>query len=726
MLKLIKALLFIAIVAVLLTSCGEAEVSDPHSMLDETGENYPVYGGNRAGNRYSPLTQINLENVNQLEVAWMYQVRDTLESGGRAPEIQCQPIVVNEILYGTDPDLALFAVNAATGEEIWKFTPDIAGSRSRGVTYWEKGDDKRILHSVDANLYALNATTGELIPTFGNNGVVDLRSGLQEGIEKDLSKARIRATSPGVIHKDLFIVGSAVAESAQGAPGHIRAFNVITGELAWVFRTIPQPGEVGYETWPDEAYKTHGGANSWSGLVVDSKRQFVIFGTGSPTNDYYGGSRAGQNLFANCVVALDANTGKMKWYYQTTAHDLWDRDLPTQPNLATIQRNGKSIDVVAQATKDGYVFVLDRDTGESIYPVEELPVPTAGLPGEQPWPTQKFPTIPAAFSRQVYTVDDISDISPESYAHTKQIYERYRTDHKFATPSLEGTLLFGYSGGAEWGGNAIDPDGILYQPGNDNPWTLEMVENIQYRDTGEAPLSGRRLYLLNCAACHAENQKGNSGFPDISTLKEHMPREKLSSLIANGSGIMPSFQHLAVRDRNAIMDYLLGEEKVALNEHNEPINAQPEEESNEFGFRPAYVIKSWTKIFDQDGYPGIKPPWGTLNAIDLNTGEYLWRIPFGEFPELKEKGVPVTGTEIYGGPLVTGSGLIFLAGTRDEKIRAVNKKTGEIVWEFQLPAAGHATPITYEVNGKQYIVIAAGGSRGLKPGNHYIAFALPN
>lgn len=725
-----KKVFFLFFITICAISCSQS-TSDVSRY--ETGKDFPVYGGNKAGNRYSPLDQINLDNVKDLEVAWMYKARENMPDSTqrRVRGIQCQPIVIDGVLYCTTPELELFALNAATGEELWKFTPPIESYRSRGVTYWEDGEDKRIFYTVEDNLFGVNATTGELIPGFGNQGVVDLREGLAQGLDKDVSQLRVRATSPGIIFEDIYIIGSTVSESGDAAPGSIRAFNVRTGELEWVFKTIPHPGEPGYETWPPNAYQEVGGANSWAGMVLDEQKGVVFFGTGSPSSDFYGGNREGKNLFANSVVALNARDGSLKWYYQTIHHDLWDRDIPLQPNLTTIEHNGDSLQVVVQATKDGLVYVLDSETGESIFPVEERPVPTEALPGEKPWVTQKYPSRPQPFSRQVYTEDDISNISPEAYEYTKEIYERYRTDHKFAPPSKEGTLLFGYSGGAEWGGNAIDPQGVLYQNSNDNPWILEMVENVTIADMKDSNLSGKELYGMTCAACHGANGKGNgTDFPDISDLGSQYSREQVANIITNGTGRMPSFRYLRPEDRSAILDFLMEQEsannQIAVAAHDEPVEGLETDSENTFGFQPAYIRKAWTKLFDEQGYPGVKPPWGTLNAIDLSTGEYLWRVPLGEYPELTEKGIPVTGTESYGGPVVTASGLIFIAGTLDERIRAFDKNTGEVVWEYQLPAGGFATPATYEVDGKQYVVIAAGGARGQKAGQYYVAFALPD
>jgi quinoprotein glucose dehydrogenase len=691
---------------------------------------WPNYGGNKAGNRYSPLDQINLSNVTSLEVAWMYDASEKPDPANpgrqRSRAIQCQPIVVHGILYGTTPELKLFAIKASTGEQLWKFepSPDDRLNSNRGVVYWENGNDKRIFYTVGSSLYAINAQTGEIVKSFGKDGRADLHQGLSTNLDHDVSKLSVNATSPGIVYKNTFIIGSSVSEGGDAAPGHIRAFDTVTGKLKWVFHTIPQPGEFGYDTWPKNAYKRIGAVNNWSGMSVDEKRGAVYFGTGSPASDFYGGEREGANLFANCIMALDAESGKMKWYYQTIHHDLWDRDHPSPPNLATITFNGKKRDVVVQGTKDGVVYVLDRDKGTSLFPVEERPVPTHGLPGEHPYPTQKYPLKPAPLSRQIYTENDITDISPEAHAFVKERFLKIKTDNKFAPPSTTGTLLFGYSGGAEWGGNAIDDEGIFYQNANDEPWELFMMEAKQ--KASEAPrTAGHSLYMINCSACHGQDRKGSGPeLPALVDIGKKLRPEAIKSLLRTGSGRMPSFQHLSDKEQEAIIGFLLNtetEQKVA--QQPEGKSSVPTENEG-FPLKPAYVTKVWQRFTDQDGYPGIKPPWGTLNAIDLKTGEYLWRVPLGEYPELTKKGIPITGTDSYGGPLVTAGGLVFIAGTKDEKIRAFDKKTGKTVWEYQLPAGGFATPITYQVGGKQYVVIAAGGGRGQKVGGNYIAFAL--
>lgn len=698
-----------------------------------TGKDWPRYGGNNAGNRYSPLDQINIENVKNLKVAWLYDASEPVDTSYQGPQrvkqIQTQPIVVHGILYGLTPELKLFALKAETGEQLWKFEPEKDKEQgfntNRGVMYWERGDDKRVLYTVGSFLFAVNARTGEIIKSFGNSGKVSLHEGLQEGLDNDVSTLSVSASTPGVIYKNTLVIGSAVSESGDAAPGYIRAFDVISGKIKWVFRTIPHPGEFGYDTWPENAYQEIGGVNSWSGMVLDDKRGVVYMGTGSPSSDFYGGNRKGKNLFANCIIALDAETGKLKWYYQTIHHDLWDRDHPTPPNLTTVNHNGKMVDVVVQATKDGLVYVLNRDDGTSLFPVEERFVPTNGLPGEHVWPTQKFPLKPLPFSRQIFTEDDISNISPESHTFVKEQYLKYQSDNKFIPPSVGGTILFGYSGGAEWGGNSIDPNGILYQNSNDDPWILQMIDTATVNKQVASVSKGNAIYIQNCAVCHGQDRRGNgTQFPSLINISARLSSNEISSVIKSGSGRMPAFQQISDENRAAIVDFLLNP-RVSRNVIEHGAESEKEEiEKRSFGFKPAYVTKVWRKLTDQDGYPGVKPPWGTLNALDLNTGEYLWRVPLGEFPELTAKGIPITGTESYGGPISTAGGLVFIAATRDERIRAFNKKTGKVLWEFQLPAGGFATPVTYEVDGKQFVVIAAGGARGQKPGGNYVAFSL--
>lgn len=730
-------ILFASMSHILVGGCvdGNKRYHASSNFQMETGKDWPVYGGSRSGNRYSPLIQITKENVGGLNVAWTYDARDRTVGrvASRPKSIQCQPIVKDGILYGTTPELQLFALRGDTGEELWRFKPtrdprEYNISAGRGIAYWENGDDRRILYTSGTYLYAVDVKTGRSIPDFGEEGRVDLHLGLEDGLNQDMSKVSINATSPGVIYNDIFIIGSSVSEKGDSAPGSIRAFDVLTGKLIWVFHTIPHPGEEGYDTWPKDAYKEHGGVNSWGGMSLDAERGMVFFGTGSPSSDFYGGNRKGKNLFANCVVALDAKTGELEWYFQTIRHDLWDRDLPCAPNLTTITVDGERRDVVVQAGKDGLIYVLDREKGTSIFPVEERKVPIGdGLPGEQPYPYQIFPLKPEPLSHQFFREDMITDLSPASHAYVQAMVDKYQIGNKFSLPSERGTLMFGYSGGAEWGGNATDLDGVLYQNANNEPWILEMEDVESRKKKMQSVQSGADIYKINCAMCHGNDKRGTSEFPSLVNIGDRLAVQDIESILESGMGRMPAFGHMSKKNRKAVTAFLMDWPTGMHPEKASGPNTRETEGNKEgpaFGYEPRYVPKVWKKLKDQNGYPGIKPPWGTLNAIDLNTGEYLWRVPLGEYPELMEKGIPITGTDSYGGPIVTASGLIFIAGTKDEKIRAFDKKTGRVVWEYQLPAGGFATPITYEVDNKQYVVIAAGGGRGQKPGGHYIAFAL--
>lgn len=714
---------------------------------------WPTYGGNNAGSRYSPLTQINTQNVNKLQLAWTFDTGENSDPAERGMDIQCQPIVVKGVLYATTPRMKLFAADAATGRQRWTFNPFANPDKRprfhplRGVVYWEDGDradarDKRILYSVGSSLYAIDAQTGTLISTFGKNGEVDLHEGLGDAktIGHDVANLSIRSTTPGVVYKDLLILGSSVSEGGDAPPGYIRAFNVRTGKLAWVFHTIPLPGEYGYETWGKDSYKKLGGANCWAGMVIDPKRGIVYAGTGSASVDFYGGDRPGQNLFANCIIAINAETGKRVWHFQTVHHDLWDRDIPCPPNLMTVKHNGRMVDAVAQVTKDGYIFVFDRDTGKPLFPVKEVPVPTSPvLPGEQPWPTQPVPTKPAPFVRQELTEAELTNRTPEAHTYVLDRFKNSRYGSKYLPPSTEGSLFFGFGGGAEWGGAAADPNGILYVNANTMLWWLKM-RDVRAQGRNVTMTRGTSLFNTNCSVCHGLSGKNSTdakastsqAYPDLTDVGKRLTNEQIHTILATGRGRMPSFGHLSKEDRDALVNFLLHKETkpappvtASTDIHNSAVTSSVTEGSD-FPYMPPYLNNGNTQFRDQDNYPAIKPPWGTLNAIDLNTGDYRWQVPLGEYPELVKKGLPNTGTENHGGPVVTAGGLIFIAATYDGNLRAFDQKTGKIVWEYKLPAGGFATPITYMVNGKQYVVIAAGGTRyGLKPGGTYVAFALP-
>lgn len=693
--------------------------------------NYATYGGNNQNNRYSPLTEINKTNIARLQLAWTYNSADTGVSEQHEHENQCQPIMIDGVLYGTSSSLQLFALDAATGAERWKFDPFKNKrpriNQCRGVAYWsDSHSDHRLFYAAGSDLWCIDATTGMPVKNFGDSGKISLYTGLD--INHPVDNLYVTATTPGVIYKNLLILGSAVSESGDAAPGYIRAFDVRSGKLSWTFHTIPQPGEPGYDTWPKDAYKWAGGVNNWSGLSIDEKRGAVYLGTGSPSSDFYGGDRPGDNLYSDCILSLDAATGKLNWYFQTIHHDLADRDIPCPPNLTTIQHNGKPTDVLVQATKDGMVYVLDRTTGVSLFPIDDRAVPQTGLPGEHPAATQRYPQRPAPLAHQTITADDLTNISPQSRRYVQRIYDKttnaHSTPSKFLLPDTTGTLLIGYSGGAEWGGNAVDPAGIFYQNSNDAPWLLKMTT----QKAREGKNSGPALYAANCAACHGANRKGNGHeIPDLTTVVQRLRPADIAAVILHGQNRMPSFTQLSADQRTAIIRYILANNSGAPTN---PTSTSQTETSRDgkpgspFPYRPEYTAALWDKLVDSEGYPGIKPPWGTLNAIDLSTGQYRWRIPLGEFPELTKRGIPPTGMESYGGPLVTAAGILFIAGTRDNLLRAFDTDSGKLLWEYRLPNAGFATPITYEIDGTQYIVISAGGGRGLPTGGNYLAFTI--
>ena len=692
-------------------------------LCPASDSNWGVYLGDSASSHYSALHQITPRNVAKLEVAWTYR------AGGNDPnnrsQIQCNPLVIDGILYGTTPDLQLFAIDAASGRELWRFNPaavkGLAKSGvNRGLVSWASGADHRILYANDHFLHAIDAKTGERIPTFGEGGSIDLKRDLG----RDVSALALQSTTPGVLFGDLLILGMRLGEGpAPAAPGHIRAYDVRSGKLVWRFNTIPHPGELGYETWPPNAYQYAGGVNVWTGFALDEKRGLVFCPTGSATFDFWGGNRIGQDLFANCLIALDARTGKRVWHQQLVHHDLWDRDLPAPPNLVTLTHGGRKVDAVAQVTKSGHVFVFNRETGEPLFPILEVPVPMSDLQGESAWPTQPLPTKPSPFSRQLFTYDEITDISPESHRQVLDRFSRIRPHTPFLPPSREGTILFpGFDGGAEWGGAATDPDGVLYVNGNEMPWVLTMVETKSR--AGEPLTTGKAIFTQICAACHGIDRMGNKtqNVPSLIGVEGRLKKPDVLALLKTGKGVMPSFDFLTETQRALVVDYLLG--TVRPGPSNDPGRKEGLGGVDVLGTIP-YTMTGYNRWLDTNGYPAIKPPWGTLNAIDLNTGEYRWRVTLGEWPELIAKGIPPTGTENYGGPVVTAGGLVFIAASRDEQLRAFDRKTGKELWRAKLPAAGYATPATYSVNGKQYVVIACGGGKiGTKSGDSYIAFAL--
>lgn len=691
------------------------------STADPGYRGWEVYGGDKGSTHYSALDQINKKNVHRLEIAWVHRTGDA--EAGRNSQIQTNPIVIGGVLYGVSAGLKAFALKAATGECIWTFEPvtdSLQGQRiNRGVAYWSDEGDERLFYSAGPHVYALNPATGKLIPSFGTAGRVDLRRGLG----RDVSDQWVVARTPGVVYKNLLIQGTVVSEARHAPPGHIRAYDVRTGEQRWIFHTIPHPGEYGYETWPEDAWRTAGGANSWAGMAVDEERGLVFAPTGAPSVQYYGGDILGQNLFASTLLALDANTGTRRWHFQVVHHDVYDRDLPAPPNLVTLIHGGRRVDAVAQVTKTGHVFLFDRETGKPLFPIEERPVPASPLEGESAWPTQPFPVKPEPFVRQSFTEEEVTDLSPGAAAGVLDRFKRLRAGGPFNPPSVEGSIFFPFlNGGAEWGGAAVDPHlGILYVNGNELPQIITMHDPERLVQA-HGPATGPALYATYCSGCHGADREGDAGRqPSLLNLKDRMDEEDVLRIIEQGQGFMPSFEDvLSAPEKEALVGHLLdlvGQSVSARTEGAETRRASGAHH---------YQVRANERFVDKNGYPAVKPPWGTLSAINLNTGETLWRVPLGEYPELTAQGVPPTGTENYGGPVVTAGGLIFIGATKDEKFRAFDKDTGDLLWEIKLPFGGYATPATYEVNGRQYVVIAAGGGKmGTRSGDAYVAFALP-
>ena len=602
---------------------------------------WSIYKADAKSSNYSPLKQITTANVNQLRPAWTFTIHDK-PSGSQPGRSECNPIIVDGVLYATSANQWAYAVDATTGKQVWSFDPldgKQGGEVNRGLTYWENASDKRILMSANNFLFALNAKTGKLISTFGENGKVDLKIGLRDA-DKDFY---VSSTSPGIIYKNLIIMGCRVPDTYGAQPGFIRAYDCTTGKLVWTFHTVPYPGEPGYETWSTDAYKVVGGVNNWAGMSIDSKRGMVFLGLGSPSYDFYGKDRKGSNLYGNCVIALDAATGKHIWHFQTVHHDMWDYDLPAPPVLVTINKNGEKVDAVAQITKQGFVFVFNRETGESLFPIEERKVPASNLPDEEASPTQPFPLKPKPFARQSITEADLTNYSPADHDSLVKKFRSMRYEGLYTPPDLKGTLqLPGTRGGGEWGGGAFDPaTNMFYIKSNDAPDLITIVRGTNQASTEKVTATSQ-----------------------LETVDRH---------------------------------------------------ARPDQFVNSTGY------KTWK---DPDGNPAITPPWGTLNALNLATGEYEWQIPLGNDSLRQRTGLPETGQEGKAGPVVTAVGVILISGTDDRKLRALDKATGKLLWQTSLPAIANATACTYYANGKQYVALSVGGTSE-NPSGFIMAFALP-
>jgi glucose dehydrogenase len=784
-----------------------------HVDANKPTVDWPVYGGQAANDHYSILKQITRSNVHKLRQAWTF---DTKKIGG----LQTSPLIVGQTLFAYTPTLEVIALDASSGKLLWTFDSGIKGTQpSRGLTYWHEGNEARLFAGVMNYLYALDPTTGRPLASFGEGGRIDLRKQLRG----DYQQQSIVLTTPGVLYKDLIIVGGRNPETHPAPPGDIRAFDVHTGALRWSFHTIPHPGEDGYDTWPKDAWLKSGAANNWAGMTVDIKRGILYAPTGSSVFDFYGADRIGDDLYANTLLALDAETGKRIWHFQDVHHDIWDRDFPSPPSLVTVVRNGKRIDAVAQTTKQAYVYLFDRVTGEPLFPIEERPYPASDVPGEVTSPTQPWPLAPEPFGRQVLTADMLTNRSPEAHQFALEKFKTLRSGGQFFPFSVDKqTIIFpGFDGGAEWGGSAVDPStGVLYVNENEMAWTggltevqtggtpgeraygslcsvchgahregsppafptlvdiekrqsdsdigntihlgkgrmpafpnidnalLEsMLQFLKSREvigaqgqgattdkqemsngavhsgkTGEQNAAGAASYAAHCAICHGDQQEGIApSFPALLGVGGRMTKEQTLEIIHKGKGRMPGFTTLPDAELTSLLRYL-----AVARDAPAPSTQVSAETRNQDELR--YQFTGYRKFLDQDGYPAIAPPWGTLSAIDLNTGKYLWRIPLGEYPELAAKGMSDTGSENYGGPVVTAGGVLFIGATvYDKKLRAFDSHTGKLLWQAVLPYAGVATPATYMVDGKQYIVIATGGGRDPKSpsGGEYVAFTLP-
>jgi len=714
------AVVGVSLSTAMLIACSDAPVLPSaafHTAREHSApadREWRTYLGDPSVSHSSPLDEIHRGNVGQLEVAWTYDARDV----GPRSTMQCNPIVVRGVLYATSADTRVFALNAATGEELWSFrSAEPNRSQNRGVSYWSAGDDERILFTQSDKLYALDARTGIPIASFGSGGSVDLRSGLGKRAKEG---ARLVVTTPGSVFEDLLILGSSTSEGRAAALGDVRAYDIRTGEVRWTFHTIPVNGTPGSETWPENARQNFGAANSWAGVSVDVERAIAFIPTGSAAFDLYGGDRPGDNLFANSLIAVDARTGERIWHYQIVRHDLWDRDLPSPPNLVTVKRDGKTIPGVAQTTKSGQVFLFHRETGEPLSEITESEVVGAAVSGERAARSQPVSLAIPPFARQVFNEEAVTRRTPEAHRAVLDELRRMRSGALYMPPSLEGTVLQpGLDGGAQWGGSAFDTEtGFLYVNANEVPSIIQLA-NVKDLGSVSGKSSAQRRYLAACSHCHGADGRGDGGAVlSLIGVTDRLGFLEAYRVVRDGRGRMPAFGEWLGWYEIAVLT-------AYANQAAEDV-VTPETHSPPDGREGGYVNVGFRNFVDPDGFPASRPPWGTLTAIDLNREIIVWRLPLGDLPWSLELGLHGLGARNYGGPVITEGGLLFIAATPDSKFRAFDKMNGELLWESELPAAGFATPSTYEAGGRQFIVVAAGGGKLRQPsGSQYVAYALP-
>jgi quinoprotein glucose dehydrogenase len=648
--------------------------------------------GDNGGRRYSALSQINRENVANLQQAWIYHSSDGSNN------LQCNPIVVGNLMIAPTAGRYMVGVNAENGKEAWRFKPD-GRPAFRGLIYWPGSSTAkdRILFCAGKYLYALDPRTGNPITGFGDEG----RALLPGKTEPNFGAA---SAGPAMFQEIIVV---------PGFEKDVWGFDAATGKQLWTFHTVPHPGEFGYETWDHtEEYA----ANCWTGMAMDDARGIAYIGTACAKPNFTGVTHLGDNLFANSLIALDARTGKRLWHFQLIPHDLWDLDFSAPPNLATITRDGRKVDVVAVCNKGADTLLLDRVTGKPIFPFRMRRAPTSDLPGEVTAPYQPDLELPQHFNKLVFTAHDLTDRTPEAMEFASNAFKSVTTGF-YRPPSLgHPNLFYGIDGGAEWGGCCVDPEGRLYISANNLAWMISIFRDDDPPDDLSKPKTpGRIVYETACASCHGLNKMGIGVAPPLRGLRSRLKDADILRQIRTGKNGMPAFPNLSDADVKAVTDYLLFREGGAQ---------LPLQKSE----RPRYGFTGYPRFLDNEGYPASKPPWGTLNCLDLNTGKLLWTVPLGEYPELTARGTPKTGTENYGGAIVTAGGLLFCSGTRDSKIRAFDKDNGAELWSGTLPWVGSAPPTTYMINGRQYVVIASTGNKLGKPsefGDAYVAFALP-